>query len=307
MSNYVQTTFFCPKDSLLSGNPAKLIKGCDVDPELAAISVAIATKLDSSNAANPTGTIGLTVVNGSAPSYMRSDAAPPLSQAIVPTWTGAHTFQPASGTTAISVNSAGVSDVAVNINGAASGQAAIAWFVSAAVKAFTMIAGATGQGVAGSAAGDFVVRTQGGAVRFSNNSGAATQVFIPGNTNSNALQVVDDAGTLQTVGWRDMPPTGNGASYTLVMADRGKSLFQNSASANTVTIPANASVAFPVGTVVSIFNNPFAAGTTTVAITSDTLSVPGLGTGSRTLPPGAMLTIQKVAATLWMGAGAGIT
>lgn len=42
--------------------------------------------------ANPTGTVGLTAVNGVAGTYMRSDAAPPLSQAIAPTWTGTHTF-----------------------------------------------------------------------------------------------------------------------------------------------------------------------------------------------------------------------
>lgn len=42
--------------------------------------------------ANPTGTIGLTAVNGSASSCIRSDGAPALSQAIVPTWTGIHTF-----------------------------------------------------------------------------------------------------------------------------------------------------------------------------------------------------------------------
>jgi hypothetical protein len=43
-------------------------------------------------AADPTGTVGLTAVNGSSVNFMRSDAAPPLSQAIVPTWTGLHTF-----------------------------------------------------------------------------------------------------------------------------------------------------------------------------------------------------------------------
>jgi hypothetical protein len=54
--------------------------------------------------ANPTGTVGLTTVNGVAGTYMRSDAAPPLSQAIAPTWTGAHTFNPsASGATAITI------------------------------------------------------------------------------------------------------------------------------------------------------------------------------------------------------------
>lgn len=44
--------------------------------------------------ANPTGTIGLTAVNGVATSAIRSDGAPALSQAIVPTWTGVHTFTP---------------------------------------------------------------------------------------------------------------------------------------------------------------------------------------------------------------------
>ena len=42
--------------------------------------------------ANPSVTIGLTAVNGIATTAMRSDAAPALSQAIIPTWTGTHTF-----------------------------------------------------------------------------------------------------------------------------------------------------------------------------------------------------------------------
>lgn len=46
----------------------------------------------SSSSANPSATIGLSAVNGSATSFMTSDSAPALSQAIVPTWTGLHTF-----------------------------------------------------------------------------------------------------------------------------------------------------------------------------------------------------------------------
>ncbi len=46
--------------------------------------------------ANPSATIGLSAVNGSATSAVRSDGAPALSQAIVPTWTGIHTFTPAA-------------------------------------------------------------------------------------------------------------------------------------------------------------------------------------------------------------------
>lgn len=46
----------------------------------------------AANFQNPTGTIGLTAVNGVAATGIRSDGAPALSQAIVPTWTGIHTF-----------------------------------------------------------------------------------------------------------------------------------------------------------------------------------------------------------------------
>lgn len=54
--------------------------------------ITIASTGGSGTAANPTASIGLTAVNGSATSYMRSDAAPALDQAIAPTWTGQHTF-----------------------------------------------------------------------------------------------------------------------------------------------------------------------------------------------------------------------
>lgn len=47
--------------------------------------------------ANPTATLGLTAINGSATTYMRSDAAPALSQSIAPTWTGLHTFTATAG------------------------------------------------------------------------------------------------------------------------------------------------------------------------------------------------------------------
>lgn len=42
--------------------------------------------------ANPTASVGLTTVNGVAATFLRSDGAPALDQAIVPTWTGLHTF-----------------------------------------------------------------------------------------------------------------------------------------------------------------------------------------------------------------------
>jgi hypothetical protein len=47
--------------------------------------------------ANPTSTIGLSQINGSATAAMRSDAAPALSQTISPTMTGNWVYQPSSG------------------------------------------------------------------------------------------------------------------------------------------------------------------------------------------------------------------
>lgn len=41
---------------------------------------------------NPSATIGLTATNGSATTYLRSDAAPALDVTISPTWSGTHTF-----------------------------------------------------------------------------------------------------------------------------------------------------------------------------------------------------------------------
>lgn len=60
------------------------------------------TTLPTTALANPSATIGLTAINGSATTAMRSDAAPPLSQAIIPTWTGLHTFT--AGTLAVAIS-----------------------------------------------------------------------------------------------------------------------------------------------------------------------------------------------------------
>lgn len=51
MSNYVKATDFAAKDALLSGNPAKLVKGTELDAEFAAIQAAVNSKTDASNSA----------------------------------------------------------------------------------------------------------------------------------------------------------------------------------------------------------------------------------------------------------------
>lgn len=66
--------------------------------------------------ANPTASVGLSVVNGAATTFMRSDAAPALSQAIAPTWTAAHVFTPSSAVVAVTVNAA-VNTVGLSVVG----------------------------------------------------------------------------------------------------------------------------------------------------------------------------------------------
>lgn len=56
--------------------------------------------------ANPSQTVGLAAVNGSAVTFMRSDGAPALNVNIAPTWTGAHTFSAGLSTTTISLSGA---------------------------------------------------------------------------------------------------------------------------------------------------------------------------------------------------------
>jgi len=62
MTNYVQTTNFGVKDSLPSGNPAKIVKGTEIDTEFNNIATASATK---ANSADPTftGTVTAATVN----------------------------------------------------------------------------------------------------------------------------------------------------------------------------------------------------------------------------------------------------
>lgn len=51
MSNYTQATDFAVKDSLATGNPAKIVKGTEINNEFAAIQAAVNSKADANNAA----------------------------------------------------------------------------------------------------------------------------------------------------------------------------------------------------------------------------------------------------------------
>jgi hypothetical protein len=110
----------------------------------------------------------------------------------------------------------------------------------------------------------------------------------------------------QNVGFRNIPQFASANSHTFVLSDAGKHFYTSATAVYTVTIPANASVAYPIGTVLSIINR--SANNMTIAITSDTLILAGTSsTGSRTLADNGIATAIKFSATGWLISGSGLS
>jgi len=110
------------------------------------------------------------------------------------------------------------------------------------------------------------------------------------------------------VGFRNIPQNSQSAAYTLVLADDGKHIFHpvGDNNARTFTIPANSSVAYPIGTALTFIN--MAAAAVTIAITTDTLTLSPAGTtGSRTLAQYGSATCIKITSTSWLISGSGLT
>lgn len=162
--------------------------------------------------------------------------------------------------------------------------------------------------------------TSTGAVTLNINSLGALDVFRYGGE---ALQVGDlvagtpaflllDSGAddfyllnPQNTGFRNVPQTAQG-TYTYALTDSGKNVSPN-ATGLTHTIPANATVAFPSGTVIVAFNN--SGGDLTIAPTGGvTLYLAGTtSTGSRTLAHRGLASIMKVSTDIWVISGTGLS
>lgn len=118
----------------------------------------------------------------------------------------------------------------------------------------------------------------------------ARQTFTAG-----AVLTAAQMNTLQASVWSD-DVNAQTTSYTLVLTDAGKQVTMTSASATTITVPANATVAFAVGAKIQLIN--LGAGVVTVA-----------GTGAATvwnstldlsLNQYAVATLYKTATDTWV-------
>lgn len=132
------------------------------------------------------------------------------------------------------------------------------------------------------------------------------------NRTTNTVDTVNfPNGTLQyggvEVGFRSIPQNAQTGNYTTVLADGGKHIFHDSGAGagDTYTIPANGTVAYPLGTVITFVNRD--SNNITIAITTDTMLLAGTTTtGSRTLQQNGLATAMKVAPTVWIISGVGL-
>lgn len=96
-----------------------------------------------------------------------------------------------------------------------------------------------------------------------------------------------------------------GTTYTTILDDNGQVVTMNNASANTLSIPTNASVAYPIGTQINVLQ--IGAGQTTIqAVTSGTTTI--LSTGATAAAPKiraryGMATCIKAATDTWYVVG----
>lgn len=167
---------------------------------------------------------------------------------------------------------------------------------SAGITAFNNITGYTASGATGTTSTNLV---------FSTSPTLVTPIL--GTPTSGNLSNCTADGT-NSVGFLNIPQNSQSAAYTLVLADAGKHIFHPSGDANarTYTIPANSSVAYPIGTAITFIN--MTSQVVTIAITTDTMYLSSAGTtGSRSLAQYGSATAIKMTSTTWLISGSGLT
>jgi hypothetical protein len=157
----------------------------------------------------------------------------------------------------------------------------------------------------------------------SGNLGFATasvgDVVGPASATDNVLALYDGAtgkllknstitasGVAGSVGFIGAPQQSGGASaYTAALSDQGKHIVFTSGSTATLTIPTNASVAFPIGTVILVVNDN--SGNLTISGAGVTFQLANGATGNRTVATKGLATCLKTGTDTWYVSGAGVT
>ena len=316
-------------NAAIGGTPTIAASGDDTNINLNLVSkgtgtvqvngVAVATQNNATHTGDATGATALTVVriNGTQLSSLATGLLKNTTGTGVPSIAAAGTDYvapsgalgtPSSGTL---TNCTGL-PVAGGGTGRATGTTAyalIATGTTATGAQQSLTAGATTDILVGGGAAALPVWTaatgSGSPVRATSPALVTPVLGTPSSGNLTSCTV---DGT-NAVGYRNIPQNSKSANYTLVLGDAGYHILHPSADVTerTITIPANASVAFPIGTAITFVNQNNTVNLI-IAITTDTMRMAGSGiTGSRTLAPNGMATALKLTATEWIINGMGMT
>lgn len=103
------------------------------------------------------------------------------------------------------------------------------------------------------------------------------------------------------------PQNIQSGNYTLVLSDAGKHIYSNNTGAQTITIPTNASVAYPIGTLVTIVN----MGTTKIVLSMSGVSViPNDSTSALAtamIASGSSVQLMKTGTNTWKATFGSVT
>jgi hypothetical protein len=118
---------------------------------------------------------------------------------------------------------------------------------------------------------------------------------------ASASTVQDSSGSSYAFGYRTMPQSAN-TSGTLVLSDNAKHYYLTTG----ITVPLNSSVAFDIGTVITIVSNSTAI--TITPASGVTLQLANSSSaGTRSVASNGIATLIKVAVNTWYCSGTGVT
>jgi len=136
---------------------------------------------------------------------------------------------------------------------------------------------------------------------------AGTDYVAPGGAlgtpSSGTLSSCTVDGT-NKVGYINAPQSTN---TTLALTDQGKHVYFTGGSTATLSVPTNASVAFPTGTTIIVVNNNSGNLTIQNATSGVTFQLANGATGNRTVATKGMATLLYVGSDTWYVSGAGVT
>ena len=128
--------------------------------------------------------------------------------------------------------------------------------------------------------------------------GTSTNVQLRWNETTDCWEFTNDGTNYQRI-FTDTVTNAQTASYTLALADSGKMVEMNNAAANTLTVPPNSSVAFPVGTTLTVLQTGAGQCTLTAGSGVTVNATPGLKLRTQY----SSATIIKRATDTWVALG----